>query len=212
MIGILGGTFDPVHNGHIRLAIEFYERLGLTELRLIPLRFPPHREPPLAEPGQRLAMLQLAVANISGLVVDDCEIRKETTSYTIETVCLIKERIGDLPVCLLMGFDAFSKIHTWHRWEELLEYVHIAIADRPGNTTKEYSRDLAELIKSHLTGNVSELQNSPSGKIYRLTMPMLDISATQIREIISNNQCASGLLPGKVLEFINANNLYNVNT
>lgn len=209
MIGILGGTFDPVHNGHIRLAIEFYEHLGLSELRLIPLRIPPHREPPLAEPEQRLAMLQLAVKNISGLVVDDCEIRKETTSYTIDTVCFIKKNIGDLPVCLLMGFDAFSKIHTWYRWEELLEYVHIAIADRPGNDIKEYTRELAELIKTHLTGNVADLKNSPSGKIYRLTMPMLDISATQIRKIISNNQSARGLLPGDVIEYINMNNLYN---
>ena len=212
MIGILGGTFDPVHNGHIRLAIEFYERLGLTELRLIPLRIPPHREPPLAGPEHRLKMLQLAVENISGLVVDDCEIRKDTTSYTIETVRLIKNRIGDLPACLLMGFDAFSSIHTWHRWEELLEFVHIAIADRPGNNDKVYTRELVELIKSHLTGNVADLRDSQSGKIYRLTMPMLDISATQIREIVSNNQCARGLLPGEVLEFINTNNLYNTKT
>ncbi len=205
MIGILGGTFDPIHNGHLRLAIELYERLELTELRLIPLRVPPHREPPLADPAQRLTMLQLAIENIAGLTVDDCELQREKTSYTIETVSLVKEKIGDTPICLLMGIDAFAKIHTWHRWEELLEYVHLAIADRPGNSTKEYEQEIAELIKTHLTGDVSELQQSSSGKIYRITMPMLDISATQIRNLISNNQDAHGLVPEKVLDFIHSN-------
>lgn len=212
MLGVLGGTFDPIHNGHLRLAIEFFERLNLTELRLIPLCVPPHRDPPLADPAQRLAMLQLAIENIAGLTVDDCELQREKTSYTIETVSLVKEKIGDTPICLLMGIDAFAKIHTWHRWEELLEYVHIAIADRPGNNTKEYDQEIAELIKTHLTGNVSELQQSSAGKIYRITMPMLDISATQIRNIISNNQDAHGLVPEKVLDFIHSNNLYKLNT
>jgi len=208
MIGILGGTFDPIHNGHLRLAIEFYEHLNLTELKLIPLRVPPHRDPPLADSEQRLAMLQIATENIGGLSVDDCELQREKTSYTIETVSLVKEKIGDTPICLLMGIDAFAKIHTWHRWEELLECVHIAIADRPGNNTKEYEQEIAELIKTHLTGDVSELQQSSSGKIYRITMPMLDISATQIRNLISNNQDAHGLVPEKVLDFIHSNSLY----
>jgi len=208
MLGVLGGTFDPIHNGHLRLAIEFYERLDLTELRLIPLHAPPHRDPPLADPEQRLAMLQMAIENITGLIVDDCELQRESTSYTIETVSLVKEKIGDTPLCLLLGNDAFAKINTWHRWEELLDNVHIAIADRPGNHTKEYDQELAELIKTHLTGDISELQQSSAGKIYRITMPMLDISATQIRSLISNNQDAHGLLPEKVLDFIHSNKLY----
>ncbi len=212
MLGVLGGTFDPIHNGHLRLAIEFYERLDLTELRLIPLRAPSHRDPPLADPEHRLAMLQLAIENITGLTVDDCELQRGSTSYTIETVSLVKEKIGDSPLCLLMGIDAFAKINTWHRWEELLEYVHIVIADRPGNHTKEYDQEIAVLIKTHLTDDISELQQSSAGKIYRITMPMLDISATQIRNLISNNQDAHGLVSEKVLDFIHLHNLYKTNT
>ncbi len=143
-IGILGGTFDPVHNGHLRLAIEFYEQLDLAELKIIPLHIPPHRESPLADSGQRLNMLQLAIENIDGLVIDDCELQRKTTSYTIDTISLVKEKTGDTPVCLLMGYDAFAKIYTWHRWEELLEYVHLVIADRPRNNTKEYTQEIAE--------------------------------------------------------------------
>ena len=208
MIGILGGTFDPVHNGHLRLAIEFFERLNLEQLKLIPLHLPPHRDPPVANPEQRLAMLQLALENTEGIFIDECELRKDKTSYTIETITLVKNEIGDVPVCLLMGMDAFVKIHTWYRWNELLDLVHIAIADRPGNNINEYDQAVAELIKTHLTGHLSDLHETTAGKIIKLTVPMLDISATQIRNIIASDRSARGLLPDTVIAYINSKNLY----
>ncbi|MGH8120697.1 MAG: nicotinate (nicotinamide) nucleotide adenylyltransferase, partial [Gammaproteobacteria bacterium] len=133
-IGILGGTFDPVHHGHLRLAIECCERLALAEVRLVPLRVPPHRKPPRASPEHRLAMLKLAAENKNNLIVDDSELRRKTISYTIDTVSTLRKSSGRTPLCLLLGTDAFNMLHTWHRWQALLDYVHVVIAERPGVT------------------------------------------------------------------------------
>lgn len=207
-IGILGGSFDPVHNGHIRLAIEFYERLGLAEVRLLPLKVPPHRNSPIANPEHRLAMLKLATDDIAGMTVDDCELRKEEISYTIETLEMFREQNNSSSLCLLMGMDAFSTIHSWHRWQEILHLVHIAIAERPSDSVSGLDKTIEQLIKDHNTNDILELQQSSSGKIIKLVMPMLDISSTRIRTTITEKKNPHALLPRDVLDYIQANNLY----
>lgn len=208
-IGILGGTFDPVHNGHIRMAIECYERLGLEEVRLIPLHAPPHRHEPAASPEQRYKMLELATENLEGLTVDDCELNKGGISYTIDTVHMIRKKFNGTSLCLLMGADAFNSMHTWYQWKDLLNVVHIVIAERPGNVTKPDNPELQDLLVSRHTGNLSDLYDSPCGMIFEIVMPLLDISSTRIRNIFVSKKNPAMLLPGNVIEYIIANHIYS---
>ncbi|MEE9551742.1 MAG: nicotinate-nucleotide adenylyltransferase [Gammaproteobacteria bacterium] len=210
-IGILGGTFDPIHNGHLRLAIESYEQLDLEEVRLIPLNIPPHRNTPHASPEQRLEMMEIALHKLSGLVIDDCELHREGPSYTIDTVSVARDKVGDTPICLLMGMDAFNTISSWHRWEELLDQVHIVIADRPADDIAK-DPNITVFLNRHHVDDISKLHKAPAGNIFKIDIPMLDISASKIKNIISSDKDASYLLPGNVLDFIKTNNLYQQNT
>ena len=207
-IGILGGTFDPVHHGHLRMAIECRERIDLEEVRLIPLHAPPHRQHPVALPEQRLAMLEIALRDLHGLIVDDCELRRNTVSYTIDTVSSLRQTAGTTPVCLLMGTDAFYTLHTWRRWQELLDFVHIVIAQRPGNRIKPEAAELSRILDKHSTSDISVLHKTPAGRIFEIHMPLLDISATQIRDIFSEKRNPSFLLPEGVIDYINSNHIY----
>lgn len=207
-IGILGGTFDPVHHGHLRMAIECYEQLGLEEVRFIPLKTPPHRQKPVANPELRLAMLNLAINNIRGLTIDKCELQREDVSYTIDTVKLIRAQIEDTPLCLLLGTDAFRWLYTWKNWESLLDFVHIVVAERLGQQPGTLNPELTQLLANHKTDQVDDLKNRPAGKIFEIRIPSLDISATRIREIFKNNENPAFLLPDEVINYIYTNNIY----
>jgi nicotinate-nucleotide adenylyltransferase len=206
-IGILGGTFDPVHFGHLRLAIECYEKLDLQEVRLIPLHTPPHRNLTVATPGQRLDMLRIAVEGIAGLKVDDCELQRGNVSYTIDTVSTIRKNSGTVPLCLLMGADALNTLHTWRRWQELLDYVHFVIAGRTGNSKPE-NGETETILRKHAAKTISELSRQPCGKTFGLTIPLLDISATQIRATLLEGRNPAGLLPEPVIHYIHKNKIY----
>lgn len=208
-IGILGGTFDPVHNGHIRMAIECYEKLELEEVRLIPLHTPPHRLEPAATPEQRYKMLEMATKKLDGLIVDDCELIKGGISYTIETIHMMRKKFNGTSLCLLMGADAFNSMHTWYQWKDLLTFVHIVIAERPGNATNPDYPDLKNLLVKHQTGIISNLYDLPFGKIFEITMPLLDISSTQIRNIFLTKKNPAMLLPENIIEYIEANHIYS---
>lgn len=207
-VGILGGTFDPIHHGHLRLAIECYERLDLGEVRFIPLNSPPHRNKPFASPEQRLAMLKLAIKNIHGLVIDEWELQRQEISYTIDTVKFAREKSGNTPICLLVGTDAFNTLHTWHDWKSLLDYVHIVIAERRGNQDRQQIPELIQLLANHKTDHADILKKEPAGKIFEIEIPLLDISATQIREILKIKGNPEFLLPGEVIRYIHNNNIY----
>ena len=207
-IGILGGTFDPVHHGHLRMAIECYERLGLAEVRFIPLHTPPHRQKPYASPAQRLAMLDLAIKDRNGFTIDECELQSEEISYTIDTVKSIREKETSTPLCLLMGADAFNTLPTWKDWESLPDYVHIVIAERAGQQPRTLNPELTRLLANHRTDRANDLNKQPAGKIFEVVMPILDISATQIRETFYNKGNPSFLLPDSVINYIHAHNIY----
>jgi nicotinate-nucleotide adenylyltransferase len=207
-IGILGGTFDPVHNGHLRLAIECLERLALAEVRLIPLYAPPHRKPPRTSAEHRLAMLKIAVKTVDKLKVDDCELQRKSISYTIDTVSTLREKNKNKPLCLLMGTDAFNTLHTWHRWESLLDYVHLVIAERPGVVPMPEHVGLKTLLDKNIVDDATVLHIKRNGKIFRLQMPWLDISATRIRNMLRMQHNPVYLLPDKVIDYIHTHQLY----
>ncbi len=207
-IGILGGTFDPVHNGHLRMALEVYQSLDLTEIRLVPLHIPSHRDRPIASSEQRLAMLRSGIKMVDGLVVDDCELKRSGTSYTLDTVMSLREVSSNQPLCLIMGMDAFQALHTWYKWTLLLDYVHIIVVDRSGNEPVFKQREIDELFSKNSTDNHTALLQAPAGKILKLTPPMLDISSTRIRELIASGKNIRYLLSDKVISYIQQQDLY----
>lgn len=207
-IGILGGTFDPVHNGHLRMALEVLQQLNLSEVRLIPLNIPPHRLQPVATNKHRLHMLSKAVAGIDGLFIDEREINRDETSWTIDTVKSFRDDFPDRSLCLLMGEDAFVTLDSWRSWQKLTDYVHIIVASRNAMESENYPGPVKSFFKQREVTTTDPLDEQLCGCIYRALIPMLDISSTRIRRLITNGKNADFLLPRSVLDYINDNKLY----
>lgn len=208
MIGILGGSFDPIHFGHLRLAVEMSQALKLSELRFIPTGQPPHRSPPVASGGQRLSMVKAAIKGVPGLRVDDRELRRSGPSYTVDTLLSLRAELGAEPLCLIIGMDAFLKLNTWHRWRELPGLAHIVAAHRPG-WTGEPSDEIKQLLAERRGDDPKRLTTSSAGCIFLCPITQLDISSSQIRRLIAEQRSASFLLPESVLKIINTENLYS---
>jgi len=212
-IGILGGTFDPVHNGHLHLATTFLKELDLAELRFIPLNNPAHRPAPVASSEQRLEMLKLAVENQARLKVDDCELRRGGISYTIDTLKDLRGKFAESSLCLLMGIENFKTLNHWHQWQSLFGYAHIVIANRPGDDNNINNEEIKNFMDTFITTAVDDLHQQAAGCIIKLDIPMLDISSTQIRNDFQSSPKSKlkseSLLPDKVLDFIQTHHLYN---
>lgn len=206
-IGLLGGTFDPIHHGHLRLALELYERLDLAEVRLIPSAYPPHRESPAVSAALRLEMVKAAIDGLEGVVADDCELMRPGPSYMVDTLKTIRETHGSRPVYMILGMDAFMNLHTWHRWKELLHYAHILLVRRPGKLLP-MTHVMREFLDVNRAKTLDELQISAGGKIYVENIPPLTISATQIRGLLATGRNPRYLLPRPVLNLINSHQLY----
>jgi nicotinate-nucleotide adenylyltransferase len=201
MLGILGGSFDPIHHGHLRTALEVQQALGLDELRLIPLRNPPHRTPLVASVEQRLEMLQAAVAGVSELTIDQRELRRSGKSYSLLTLQSLRAELGAAPICLILGHDAFQGFPDWHGPEEILELAHLVVMQRPGETGPTP-------YPERMVTNPLELRSSLSGKIYLQPVTQLEISGTGIRDMLRRGQSPRFLLPDAVLEIIERDGLY----
>ena len=201
MIGILGGTFDPIHLGHLRTALDVMQGLELEELRLIPLRDPPHREKPTSTPEQRLEMLQAAIAGVPRLRVDQRELDRAGKSYSLLTLQSLREELGDIPICLILGQDAFQGFLDWHKPEQILQLAHLVIMQRPGQPLQNH-------YPERLTDNPDELKSSTDGKIYLQPVTQLDISSTRIRGMLQAGQSPRYLLPEAVLAIIERDGLY----
>jgi nicotinate-nucleotide adenylyltransferase len=211
-LGLLGGTFDPIHHGHLRLAIEARQRLGLGAIRLIPAGQPPHRARPGTPAEHRLAMTGLAVCDLPGFEVDDTEVRSRKPSYTVATLERLRAELGpDRPLVLILGADAFLGLAGWHRWQALFGLAHIAVATRPGYVLADalYGGELAEECPERLSQNPQILQTAPAGAIVPFTIPSLEISATLIRHALGHGDDARFLLPGAVLSYIQEHHLYS---
>ena len=208
MIGILGGTFDPVHHGHLRCAVEVQQGCELRELWFMPCGQPPHRRLPLADAGQRLAMLEAATADQPGFTVDARELRRNGPSYTVDTLLSLREELPEAPLCLLLGMDAFLGLPSWHRWERIIELAHVIVMCRPGADPAPAPAPLRELLAARRVESARELRRRPAGGILLQTVTQLDISASRIRELIAHGRSVRYLLPDRVLEHIRRERLY----
>jgi nicotinate-nucleotide adenylyltransferase len=182
-LGILGGTFDPIHLGHIHLANEVYKQLNLQEIRFIPCYQSPFKKRPIATDEQRLTMLKLALKNHPEFIIDNRELQRRKISYTIDTVKSLRQEFANTPLYLIMSADAFSKFNLWRDWQEISQLANLAVANRPGSK---------KLLLNVLFINIDPLP----------------ISATKIRALISESKDASSLLPKSVWKFINQNKIY----
>ncbi len=207
MIGILGGTFDPIHHGHLRPAREIRRALELAEILVIPAFHPPHRHPPVATAEQRLRMAELAVADMPGFRVDDREIRRGGPSYTVLTLESLRREYGERPLCLLLGVDAFQGIESWHQWERLPELAHFIVVTRPGWSTP-VADDLPPWARNRLARSPDELAQSAAGRILFQAVTPQDISATAVRAAIAGGKPVDDWLPPAVLEYIRSHRIY----
>jgi len=212
-VALLGGTFDPVHFGHLRFADAVRRALGLTEVRLVPARDPPHRDSPKASAADRLAMLKLAVTEFPGLVVDDRELHREGKSYTVDTLTTLRREFPERPLLLLLGADAFRGVPTWHRWRELFDLAHVVVVERPGiDLEADLPPPLRAILRNRLVTDPKSLFSRPAGAIFLQPIAPLDISATEIRERLAGGGGAAemnrSLLPPAVLAYIDLHHLY----
>jgi nicotinate-nucleotide adenylyltransferase len=206
---MLGGTFDPVHIGHLRSALEVAESYALDQLLLIPSARPPHRATPQVSAQQRLAMVQLAVAGVDLLSVDDRELRRDKPSWSIDTLLSLRAELDEQDqLLLILGWDAFCGLPSWHRWDELLEHCHILVLQRP-DADIEAPQALRDLVAAKSVSGPQTLQG-PSGQIAFVWQTPLAISATQIRHLLATQRCVRYLVPDAVFNYIYAHRLYQM--
>ncbi len=210
-LGLFGGTFDPVHFGHLRLAEEAIAHLGLGGVRWLPAGQPPHRGVPQVTAGQRLDMVRRATAGNPCFTVDPAEVEAAAPSYTVHTLERLRRELGEAqPLVLLVGADAFAGLAAWHRWRDLFALAHIAVSHRPGFPVETASlpHELATEFTDRRLADASALRAAPAGGIVTFAMTQLAISATQIRKLLANGLSARYLLPDDVLDYIQIHSLY----
>lgn len=213
-LGLLGGTFDPIHLGHLRLAEEAREALALGEVAFVPAGTPPHRATPGSSAAHRLAMVELAIAGNPHFRCEDSEVRAEGRSFTVLTLERLRQREGNRPIVLLLGADAFAGLPAWHRWEELFELAHIAVANRPGHAPHGrrwpgvLSPDLERACEGRLSDDPAVLRASAAGRVVPFDMTPLAISASLIRDLLNHGHSPRYLLADSVLDYIGRQHLY----
>lgn len=223
-MGILGGTFDPIHIAHLRMAQEALEACALGAVRFIPAGQPMHRDQPGASAADRLAMARLALRDCPDFELDEAEVLSAAPSYTVPTLERLRQHFGaSPPLVLLLGADAFLGLPNWHRWRELFDLAHIAVATRPGHVldfVKIYTdastsggaapNALVEEFQARFTPSADALSAKPAGRITAFAMTALDVSATTIRGQLAAGNSPRFLVPDGVLDYIEANKLYYV--
>lgn len=208
LIGVFGGTFDPIHNGHLRVALEIQQILQLSQVRFIPCKQPVHKEHgPYATDQQRLAMVQLAIAQEPAFIADDREITRHTPSYMVDTLASLKKDYPKATLCLLLGLDSFLSLPSWHHWQSLLSYSHLIVMTRPGCLSNMGSA-LQQVFEQHQLDDMDGLQHNSAGSIYVQDVTSLEISATAIRSQLKAGLNPRYLLPDDVLSYIHQHQIY----
>lgn len=207
-IGILGGTFDPVHCGHLRIALDALQQLGLQEVRLMPCRQSPLRDEPNVSAEQRLAMLEAAIAGEPGLVADDRELQREGPSFSVDTLQSLREDYPDVPLCLIVGMDAFIDFAKWKEWQRIFTLAHVVVVQRPGSELRFRDGGLQQEFEQRRCRQAAELAADRAGKVYLLEATRLEISATQVRALVAAGNSARYLLPDTVWQYIQQYGLY----
>jgi len=196
LIGILGGTFDPIHYGHLRPALDIMQQVGLAQVRFIPNCNPPHREMPVFDNQQRAELVQLAIKDTAGFVLDERELQRSGPSYMVDTLQSLKDDFPADTLCLILGMDAFNGLPQWHRWQSILELCHIIVTPRPGAQLPDFAS--VAPVASCLSDKPQSLLQRPAGQILLQSVTQLDISASQIRRYLSAGQSTQYLLPETV--------------
>ena len=206
--GVFGGTFDPVHIGHLRTALELKDYLGLDRMLLIPCGDPPHRDKPMTAARDRLAMLELAVGPEPDLVADSREIRRPGPSYSIDTLTELRAELGDTePLCFCIGLDSLLSFNSWDRWRQFLDIAHLVVAVRPGWEMPQ-GGEIADWVAAHHAAGPEELANSPAGRILIEEMTLLPVSATRLRRSLAKGESVRYLTPDSVIDYIRKRRLY----
>lgn len=206
-LGLFGGTFDPIHYGHLRTAFELWQALGLEEVRFMPTGSPPHRDQTYASAEHRLAMVRAAVAGQAAFVVDDREVRRSGVSYSVDTLTELRAENPGRSLCLLLGMDAFLGLPNWHRWRELFDLAHVIVAHRPGWKAPTMG-PLGEVMVDRGTGAIRDLHERPAGRIYVHAVTQLEISSTELRQLIVAGHDPRYLVPEEVRRLIRESGCY----
>lgn len=206
-IGIFGGTFDPVHNGHLQVADEVRRGLAIEDFRLLPAGEPPHRPQTYAGPAHRLAMLELAVREYPGLRLDTREMERPGPSFMVDTLASLREEYPETPLLMVIGQDSASQLHTWHRWRDIPGYTHIVVINRPGRHG-QYQGSLRDELEARMTEDVGKLMDRPAGLVLRFRVTAMDLSSTQVRELIATGGDTTACLPAPVAAYIARKGLY----
>ncbi len=206
-IGVFGGTFDPVHYGHLRSAFEMLQALDFAEVRFIPCSDPPHRGVTYATAAQRLRLVEVAIVGLPGFVADDRELRRDGPSYTVDTLATLRAEFPDRSLGLIVGMDAFLGLQTWHRWEAILDHAHIVVAHRPGWKAPDIGV-LGDLISEYGTHRVSDVHAVTHGRIHIHAVTQLEIASTEIRDLIAAGRDPRFLMPDAVRDEILELDLY----
>ncbi len=213
MIGIFGGTFDPVHYGHIKPALFVKQVLNLSQLRFIPNRIPPHRETPWLSVEQRLSLLQSALQDYPDVVVDQRELNRQGSSFMVDTLKSLHDDFPDETLCLIIGMDAFFGITSWYQWKSLFDCCHLVVMTRPGfaqsQLEQQVTMDDYRFLVEKMTTDVAALTAEKSGRILLQSVPQLDISSTQIRADLQNDVDISQCMPKQVYQQLKRLNLHD---
>lgn len=206
-IGVFGGTFDPIHYGHLRSAFELKQAMRFDEVRFLPCGDPPHRGETIASAELRHRMVRVAIEDQSGFVADDRELKRDGPSYTFDTLTSLRAEFPDRSLGLIIGMDAFLDLPSWHRWTEILDLAHIVVAHRPGWRAPDIGV-LGELLNERGTLRVDDLHESDHGRIHIHAVTQLEISSTEIRELVAAGRDPRFLLPDAVREVIASTGCY----
>jgi len=210
LVGIFGGTFNPIHFGHLRIAQELADALALDEVKFVPSANPPHKNNVMASAERRCAMVKMTIADNPLFSVDELELNRGGASYTIDTLISLRESLGkDSSLCLMMGSDAFIQLNTWNRWQELLDYAHIVLVQRPSaNPQEALPSEVKALLRDHYTDQHADLNNENSGAIIMQQIAARDVSSTHIRHLLQHGESVRHLMPDVVVKYINQHQLY----
>lgn len=207
---IYGGTFDPVHYGHLKPVETLANLIGLSKVIIVPNNVPPHRPQPEASSAQRKHMLELAIADKPLFVLDELELLRDTPSYTAETLRQWRQEIGpQQPLAFIIGQDSLINFPTWHDYESILDNAHLLVCRRPGYPMMMKDDAHQQWLDAHLTSTADDLHLLPAGKIYLAETPWFNISATLIRERLQQGESCAEMLPAPVLAYIEQQGLYH---